>query len=132
MLRYLLDTNICIYVLRDRPSHVREVFNRHAAHLCTSSIVLGELLYGAEKSAQPERNLEQIERFMARLEVLAFDEAAAAHFGSIRAELERGGEPIGAYDLMVAGHARSVGLRLVTNNEREFTRVPGLLVENWT
>lgn len=131
MLRYLLDTNICIYVLRDRPASVREVFNRHSAHLCTSSVVLGELLYGAEKSAFPERNLEQIERFMARIEVLSFDEAAAAHFGSIRAELERSGEPIGAYDLMIAGHARSAGLRLVTNNEREFSRVPGLLVENW-
>ena len=131
MLRYLLDTNICIYVLRHRPQGVRAAFNRHAAHLCTSSVVLGELLYGAEKSAQPEHNLERIESFTARLEVLPFDDRAAAHFGSIRAELERKGEPIGAYDLMIAGHARSAGLRLVTNNEREFNRVPGLLVENW-
>jgi len=131
MLRYLLDTNICIYVLRHRPQGVREAFNRHAAHLCTSSVVLGELLYGAEKSAQPEHNLARIESFIARLEVLTFDDRAAAHFGSIRAELERKGEPIGAYDLMIAGHARSAGLRLVTNNEREFNRVPGLLVENW-
>jgi len=131
MLRYLLDTNICIYVLRHRPGHVRDAFNRHAAHLATSTVVLGELLYGAEKSAYPERNLEQVEQFMARIEVLPFDDAAASHFGSIRAELERGGTPIGAYDLMIAGHARSAGLRLVTNNEKEFARVPGLLVENW-
>ena len=131
MLRYLLDTNICIYVLRHRPPHVREAFNRHATHLCTSSVVLGELLYGAEKSAHPEHNMEQVERFMARLEVLPFDHGAAAHFANIRTELERNGEPIGAYDLMIAGHARSAGLRLVTNNEKEFARVPGLLVENW-
>ncbi len=131
MLRYLLDTNICIHVLRHRPQSVRETFNRHAAHLCTSSVVLGELLYGTEKSAQPEHDLDRIERFVARLEVLPFDDRAAAHYGSIRAELERTGEPIGVYDLMIAGHARSAGLRLVTNNEREFTRVPGLLVENW-
>lgn len=131
MLRYLLDTNICLHVLKHRPPQVRTAFNEHAAHLCTSSVVLGELLYGAEKSDQPTHNLERIESFASRLEVLAFDAPATAHYGRIRAELEAKGEPIGAYDLMIAGHARSQGLTLVTNNEREFQRVPGLLVENW-
>ena len=130
-LRYLLDTNICIYTLKRRPAHIRERFNRHAAHLAISSVVLAELLYGAEKSSRPEHNLEQVERFAARLDVLPFDDLAAVHHGQIRAALERSGQGIGPYDLMIAGHARSRGLTLVTSNEREFSRVPGLLLENW-
>ena len=130
-LRYLLDTNICIYTLKRRPPQIRERFNRHAAHLAISSVVLAELLYGAEKSSRPEHNLEQVEGFAARLEVLPFDDKAAVHYGQIRAVLERSGQGIGPYDLMIAGHARSLGLTLVTNNEREFFRVPGLLLENW-
>lgn len=132
MLRYMLDTNICIYVLKHQPAAVREAFNRHSEHLCTSSVVLAELLYGAEKSAQPDHNRDVIERFAARLDVIPFDEGAAAHYGRIRADLERAGQPIGPYDLMIAAHARSRGLTLVTNNEREFQRIPGLLLENWT
>lgn len=130
-LRYLLDTNICIYTLKRRPPHIRERFNRHAAHLAISSVVLAELLYGAEKSSRPEHNLEQVEDFAARLEVLPFDDKAAVHYGQIRAVLERSRQGISPYDLMIAGHARSLGLTLVTNNEREFYRVPGLLLENW-
>ena len=130
-LRYLLDTNICIYTLKQRPAHIRERFNRHAAHLAISSVVLADLLYGAEKSSRPEHNLEQVERFATRLDVLPFDDLAAVHYGQIRAALERSGQGIGPYDLMIAGHARSRGLTLVTNNEREFSRVPGLLLENW-
>lgn len=131
MLRYLLDTNICIYVLKHRPPQVRAQFNMHARALCTSSVVAAELFYGAEKSSIPEHNLEQIEGLLARLEILPFDAQAAAHYGSIRANLEASGQPIGAYDLMIAGHARSRGLTVVTNNQREFERVPGLLLENW-
>lgn len=131
MLRYLLDTNICIYVIKNRPAEVREAFNRHANHLCLSSVTLAELSYGAEKSAQPAHNLQVVESFVARLEVLPFEDRAAAHFGQIRAVLEREGRVIGAYDLMIAAHARSQGLTLVTNNVGEFQRVPGLMVENW-
>lgn len=131
MLRYLLDTNICIYVLKNRPPHLREKFAQHAEQLCISSVVLAELIYGAERSARPEENLEIVEGFAARLERLPFDDKAAAHYGELRADLERKGTPIGPYDLMIAGHARSEGLILVTNNVCEFERVPGLRVENW-
>ncbi|MFC5759819.1 type II toxin-antitoxin system tRNA(fMet)-specific endonuclease VapC [Rhizobium sp. GCM10022189] len=131
MLKYMLDTNICIFTVKNRPQHVREAFNRHHGQLCMSSISLMELIYGAEKSAAPERNLSVVEGFAARLEVLAYDEIAAAHTGQLRAELARGGTPIGPYDQLIAGHARSRGLILVTNNRREFDRVPGLRVEDW-
>lgn len=131
MLRYLLDTHICIYAIKHRPPEVRARFNRHERHLAISAVTLAELLYGAEKSAQPAHNLAVVESFAARLEVLPFDARAAAHFGQIRAALQQAGTPIDPYDLMIAGHARSQGLTLVTNNSGEFSRVPGLLVENW-
>ena len=131
MLKYLLDTNIVIYTLKNRPEKVRGAFNRHADQLCVSTVTLGELVYGAEKSQQPERNLAEVESLAARLQVLAFDSDAAIHFGQIRAELARSGRPIGPYDLMIAGHARSRGLVLVSNNARELQRVPGLRLENW-
>jgi tRNA(fMet)-specific endonuclease VapC len=92
---------------------------------------LSELIYGAEKSAQPHRNLADVEGMMARLEVLTFDESAAAHCGQIRAELAGKGTPIGPYDVMIAGHARSQGLILVTNNSQEFARDSGLRLDNW-
>ncbi|RKR06720.1 tRNA(fMet)-specific endonuclease VapC [Kushneria sinocarnis] len=131
MLRYMLDTNICIYVIRNRPPALRATFNENAARLCISSVTLAELSYGAEKSAKPAHNLSVVENFTARLAVLDFNDAAASHFGQIRAGLERAGTPIGAFDLMIAAHARSQGLTVVTNNEREFDRVPGLIVANW-
>jgi tRNA(fMet)-specific endonuclease VapC len=131
MLRYMLDTNICIYVIKNRPEALRDRFNEVADFLCMSSIVQAELLYGAEKSDRVEANLKRVESFCARLTILPFDEAAAWHFGNIRATLERQGATIGPYDLMIAGHTRSVGLTLITNNEREFRRVDGLRVENW-
>ncbi|KRD60359.1 MULTISPECIES: tRNA(fMet)-specific endonuclease VapC [Sinorhizobium/Ensifer group] len=132
MLKYMLDTNICIFTVKNRPQQVREAFNRHHGQLCISSISLMELIYGAERSAMPERNLSVIEGFSARLEVLNYDQAAATHTGQLRAELARSGTPIGPYDQLIAGHARSQGLILVTNNRREFDRVPGLRVEDWT
>lgn len=132
MLRYMLDTNICIYVIRNHPPKLRERFTEHAEQLCISSVTLAELLYGAEKSARIESNLSVVESFAARLTVLPFEDKAAGHYGQVRAELERKGKPIGPYDLMIAGHARSEGLVLVTNNTREFERVDGLRLENWT
>lgn len=131
MLRYLLDTNLCIRVLRDRPPQVRERFNREADGLCISTIVLTELLHGAAKSARPEHNRAEVERFAARLEVLPFDARAADHAADIRAALERLGQPIGGYDLLIAGHARSQGLTVITSNLAEFRRVEGLRCEDW-
>jgi len=131
VLKYLLDTNIVIYTVKNRPEKVREAFNRHADQLCVSTVTLGELIYGAEKSQHPERNLAEVESFAARLQVLPFDSGAAIHFGQIRAELALSGCPIAPYDVMIARHARSRGLVLVSNNVRELQRVPGLRSENW-
>jgi len=127
----MLDTNLCIRVLRDRPPGLRARFNAEADGLCLSMVTLGELLYGAEKSARPVETRHEVERLAARLEVLPFDAPAAAHFADIRATLERQGRTIGAYDLMIAGHARSRGLVVVTGNLREFQRVDGLRTEDW-
>ncbi|HQV48365.1 MAG: tRNA(fMet)-specific endonuclease VapC [Dokdonella sp.] len=131
MLRYLLDTNIVIYVLKRRPIEVLGTFNANADRMAISAITLAELLHGAEKSSQVSNNLSAIEDFCSRMEVLAYDTKAAQHYGSIRAELETRGQSIGVNDLHIAGHARSAGLTLVTNNVDEFVRVSGLRVENW-
>jgi len=132
MLRYLLDTNIVIYVLKRRPIEVLAAFNAHAARMAISSITLAELLHGAEKSSRVSENLEVIEDFCSRLDVLPYGIKAAHHYGAIRAALEKRGQSIGINDLHIAGHARSEGLVLVTNNLSEFARVPALEVENWT
>ena len=131
MLKYMLDTNIVIYVLKRRPAAVREKFNSHAEQLCISTVTLAELYHGAEKSSQVGHNVRRIEDFASRLVVLAYDARAASHYGDIRATLEADGNVIGVNDLHIAGHARSEGLALVTNNEREFSRVAALRVENW-
>jgi tRNA(fMet)-specific endonuclease VapC len=131
MLTYLLDTNICIYVMKNYPLDLREKFNSLAEQLCISSITLGELHYCAEKSARRVDNLTAIEHFVARLDVLAFEAKAAAHYGQLRAELERAGTPCGPHDMQIGGHARSEGLIVVTNNMREFGRMPGIRVESW-
>lgn len=131
MLAYMLDTNICIYVMKNYPPELRDKFNAAAEQLCMSSITLGELHYGAEKSARRTENLTAIEHFVARLEVLPFGDKAAMHYGQLRAELEMAGTPCGPHDMQIGGHARSEGLILVTNNMREFGRMPGLRVENW-
>lgn len=131
MLKYLLDTNIVIYVIKRRPLEALETFNRHAGQMAISSVTLAELMHGAEKSARPEHNLRQIEDFVSRLEVLDYGRKAAEHYGDIRADLERKGTPIGVNDLHIAGHARSEGFILVTNNLREFERVDALRLDNW-
>lgn len=131
MLKFMLDTNTCIFTIKNRPESVREAFTRHQGQLCISTVTLMELIYGAEKSSSPERNLAVIEGFAARLEVLKYGLEAAAHTGQLRAELARAGQQIGPYDQMIAGHARSLGLIVVTSNRREFDRVPGLRVEDW-
>ena len=131
MLKYMLDTNIVIYVIKKRPVSALEVFNLHAGLMCISSVTYAELLHGVEKSTKPEHNLRQVEDFISRLEVLDYNRKAAAHYGNIRADLERKGTIIGVNDLHIAGHARSEGMVLVTNNQREFKRVEGLRSENW-
>ena len=131
MIKYLLDTNIVIYVIRRRPIEVMETFNLNASRMAISVITLSELLHGAEKSSFPEKNLRVVEDFCSRLEVLDYTAKAAQHYGSIRSALEKVGQPIGENDLHIAAHARSEGLVLVTNNEREFQKVPALQVENW-
>lgn len=131
MLKYLLDTNIAIYVIKRRPIEVMGVFNENAGRMAISAITLGELYHGAEKSARVAQNLAVVEEFASLLDVLPYAGKAAQHYGSIRAALERTGRPIGVNDLHIAAQARSEGLTLVTNNLGEFERVPGLLTVNW-
>ena len=131
MLRYLLDTNIVIYVLKRRPVEVLSTFNANANRMAISSITLAELLHGAEKSSRVSGNLAAIEDFCSRLAVLPYGPKAAQHYGAIRAALEKIGQPIGVNDMHIAAHARSEGLVLVTNNMGEFARVPALEAENW-
>lgn len=127
----MLDTNIVIYILKRRPLEILSTFNANANRMAISSITLAELTHGAEKSDRVTENLEVIDNFCSRLEVLPYGEKAAQHYGAIRAVLEKLGQPIGVNDIHIAGHARSEGLALVTNNVSEFERVPGLELENW-
>jgi tRNA(fMet)-specific endonuclease VapC len=129
--KYLLDTNICIYIINERPKQVAERFRRFAAtEIGISSVSVAELAFGVAKSLSA-RNRTAFEQFLLPLEVAAFDLAAAFAYGDLRAELERRGQPIGPFDLQIAAHALSLGVTLVTNNGREFRKVPGLVVENW-
>lgn len=131
MLRVLLDTNVAIFVIRQRPPQALATFNLHAGRMAMSAITLAELLHWAEKSSRPTENLTVVEDFCSRLEVLPYGPKAAMHCGQIRAALERQGTPIGINDLHIAAHARSEGLVLVTNNRREFDPVPAFQVEDW-
>ncbi len=130
-MRYLLDTDICIYVINERPSHVLEAFLRHEAEgLGISSITAAELHYGVARTGS-SRNLKALGKFLGPLEIAPFDLAAAEVFGQVRAWLAGQGTPIGPYDTQIAAHAQALGVTLVTNNTREFARVPGLRLENW-
>ena len=131
MLKYLLDTNIVIYVIKRRPIEAMGVFNENAGRMAISAVTLSELFHGAEKSARVAQNLAVVEEFASLLEVLPYSAKASQHYGAIRAALEKVGRPIGVNDLHIAAHARSEGLTLVTNKLGEFKRVPGLLTENW-
>ncbi|MDD5320727.1 MAG: tRNA(fMet)-specific endonuclease VapC [Methylococcales bacterium] len=131
MLKYLLDTNIVIYVIKQRPIEALAMFNKQHGRMAISAITLAELVHGAEKSQFPTRNLAVVEDFCSRLIILPYGDIAAYHYGSIRTILEQTGKTIGVNDLHIAAQARSQGLVLVSNNLREFERVPGLLLENW-
>ncbi|TFW12429.1 PIN domain-containing protein [Brevundimonas intermedia] len=131
MMDYLLDADICIHVLRRRAPDLRERFAASVGRIALSTVTLTELLVGVAKSYDPGMRHEELLRFRSRLDLLDFDEAAAAHASDIRASLERSGQKIGPLDTLLAGQARSLGLTVVTANVREFSRVEGLLVENW-
>ncbi len=131
MLRYLLDSNLCIRLIRDRQPSLRARFDAEAAALCISTVVLFELEYGAANSGRVAEGQAQVDAFARKLRVLEFDAAAARHSGEIRAALRARGQTIGAYDVMIAGHARSLGLTVVTGNLGEFSRVEGLRCEDW-
>ena len=131
-MRYLLDTNVCIDYLTGRhPPVTRHIQQAGPQDLCVSSVAVGELRYGAEKSAHPQRNRERLDVFLTDVACMNFDVEAASVYGRVRAILEKKGLVIGPYDLQIAAHAVSLGLVLVTDNVREFRRVPGLRVENW-
>ena len=131
-MKVMLDTNICIYVIKQKPRSVLERFVAFpVGDLGISVITLAELEYGASKSSEPDRNREALEQFVSPLEIAVFDRLATSIYGKIRALLEKRGRPIGSMDLLIAAHALSLNVRLVTNNMREFKRVPGLRVENW-
>jgi len=131
-MRHMLDTNICSYVLRSRPASVKQRFDEAGPEaLAVSVVVLAELLYGAARHPAGAVIRREIGDFVSRLSVLPWDEAAAEHYGDLRAELEKRGKPLGAVALMIAAHARSRGATLVSNDVRHFRRVKGLLVANW-
>jgi len=131
MLKYMLDTNIVIYVLKRRPIQVLDIFNQNTNRMAISSITLSELIYGAEKSQNISKNLEAVEDFISHIEVLSYDQKTSQTYGQIKAKLENNGEIIGENDIHIAAHAISQGLILVTNNLNEFRRVPHLSLENW-
>jgi tRNA(fMet)-specific endonuclease VapC len=132
-MEYLLDTNICIYIIKKKPIGVFEKFKSLSiGSIGISSITLAELQYGIMKSSYPEKNQEALDKFITPLEIIDFDYNATIEYGKIRADLERKGISIGPLDTLIAAHAKSLDLILVTNNEKEFERILGLKVENWT
>ncbi len=131
-MKFMLDTNICIHLIKHRPQRLLNRFERTSiGEIGISAITLAELEYGVAQSGRPERNRDALKGFAGQLEVAPFDREATALYGKIRAFLEKKGQIIGSLDLLIAAHALSLGAHLVTNNEGEFKRVPGLKVENW-
>jgi tRNA(fMet)-specific endonuclease VapC len=131
MIRYMLDTNVCIHVLRHPNSPIADRFKENEASLSISAITLHELHFGADRSQRPALQRELTAKLAARLTVFDFNDEAASHSGNIHAVLAKSGNLIGAYDMLIAGHARSLGLTVVTNNIKDFKRVDGLLYEDW-
>lgn len=132
-MKLLLDTNICIYIIKQKPATVLKRFLEYQiGDIGISSITLSELRYGVAKSAHREKNAKALQEFIIPLEVVPYDEAAAHVYGDIRATLEKAGTPIGSMDMLIAAHAVSLEIPLVTNNTREFSRVPSLNLIDWT
>ncbi len=132
-MEYLLDTNICIYIIKKKPKIVLNKFKKFPlGSIGISTITLAELQFGVRKSSNPEKNLSALNQFIIPLEIIEFDYNASIEYGFIRAELEKRGTPIGPLDTLIGAHAKSTGLTLVTNNEKEFNRIQHLRIENWT
>ncbi|MBO5599216.1 MAG: type II toxin-antitoxin system VapC family toxin [Oribacterium sp.] len=131
-MRYMLDTNICIYAIKHKPERVFQKLQEvDPKDVCVSSVTYAELVHGVEKSAAIEKNRLALSMLLANIDILDFNVSAADSYGKIRAELEKNGTPIGPLDMMIAGHAKSLGYTVVTNNVKEFKRVSGLKIENW-
>ena len=132
-MKYILDTNICFYLIKQKPPLVFDKFRGlPLGSVGISSITLAELQYGIKKSTRPDKNQVALDQFLLPLEVVTFDTVAAIEYGRIRADLEKKGTPIGSLDTLIAAHVKALGMVLVTNNEKEFLRIPGLKIENWT
>ncbi len=132
MIRYMLDTDICSYVIRERPLEVFEKFKKvEVNQLCISVVTYAELIYGVEHSSSRKINRPIIDDFVRHLDIITWDEDAAEHYGKIRAFLRAEGNIIGSMDMMIAAHARSRNMTLITNNDKHFKRVPNLRIENW-
>ena len=131
-MRYMLDTNICIYAIKHKPEQVFIRLKEHEpSEVCISSVTYAELVHGVEKSQAIDKNRVALALLLANIEIMNFDSLAAESYGKIRADLEKAGTPIGPLDMLIAGHAKSLGFTLVTNNTREFERAAGLKLENW-
>jgi tRNA(fMet)-specific endonuclease VapC len=131
-MKYMLDTNICIYIIKKHPKEVLKKFHAFKiGDICLSSVTLAELMYGVEKSQHHKKNKSALEEFILPLDIMPFDEEAASHYGQLRAHLEKKGNPIGALDFMIAAHAQCLKAVLVTNNKKEFQRIPDLTIEDW-
>lgn len=129
---YMLDTNICIYAIKNKPEQVLEKLKQNLSNgICISAITLAELQHGVEKSMNPEKNSMALLQFLSILDILPFDDLAAVEYGKICAYLQKRGTPIGTMDMLIAAHAKTGNLIIVTNNVREFERVPDLKIENW-
>ncbi len=132
MIRFMLDTNTCIYIIKQKPAKVIERFRQtEVSQIGISSITLSELQFGVAKSSRPEQNQIALTQFVAPLEIMAYDDGAAQYYGDLRACLERAGAPIGAMDMLIAAHALSLDCILITNNQKEFARIPNLKIDNW-
>ena len=132
-MKYMLDTNTCIYLIKQKPPKVLKHFTSHAVgDIGISSITLAELRYGVSKSRHVEKNRQALDEFIVPLEIEDFDERAAAEYGTVRADLEKAGRPIGSMDMLIGAHARALGATLVTNNTREFKQIKNLNVVDWS
>lgn len=131
-MKYMLDTNICIYAIKRKPKQVFLKLQEHEPEeICISSVTYAELVHGVEKSKAIEKNRLALALLLANIEIMNFDSLAAESYGKVRADLEKNGTPIGPLDMMIAGHAKSLGYTIVTNNTKEFNKVKGLKLENW-
>jgi len=132
-MKYMLDTNICIYLIKQNPAKVLKHFKSHAiGDIGISSITLAELRYGVSKSQHVEKNQQALDEFILSLEIADFDEKSAQEYGAIRAELERTGKPVGSMDMLIGAHAHALGVTLVTNNTKEFKQIKNLKIADWS